>query len=659
MNLAPIDWLIVAAVLAVMFVGVAISQRHMRSVADFLAANRTVGRYVLSISMSLAWLGAISIIGNFEMNFVAGFSLAWWGFTMGLVILVVTLSGWVIYRFRQTRALTLAEFLERRYSRHFRIFAGLVAWLSGIVNFGIFPAVGARFFIYFCGLPHSFSVLGLEIATFPVTMIALLGLALYFVFSGGQVAVIVTDFIQGVFVNFSFIALVLYLLLVVVKWDQIAAALATAPTDASLINPFKTSHVKDFNFWYFLIGVIGFIHGTMSWQGTQAYNSCAKSAHEAKMGAALSNWRNVPQNLMMMIVPIIGFTILRHADFQHIADNVNNILASVSSETLQNQLRIPIVLTQILPKGLMGAFTAVMLAAFITTHDTYLHSWGSIFVQDVFIPLRGRPLSKRAHLLALRLSIVGVAVFIFCFSLLFQQNQHINLFFAVTGAIFAGGAGTIIIGGLYWKYGTTPAAWSAMITGSSIAVGGVILHQIYDDFPINGQMFWGLAIFGSVLVFVLVSLLGRRQVHDLDKLLNRGRYARAGETVTANDVPVRGWRLISRKLLGMGKEFTRGDKLIYIGTTAHMLFWLLIFIVGTVYNLTHEVDDDAWMKFWQFFVYWHVVVAVLVMVWFSIGGFRDVREMLHRLRTMQRDDDDDGTVAGGAPASAHSTERDG
>ena len=34
---------------------------------------------------------------------------------------------------------------ERRYGRRFRIFAGVVAFGAGAFNFGIFPAVGARF----------------------------------------------------------------------------------------------------------------------------------------------------------------------------------------------------------------------------------------------------------------------------------------------------------------------------------------------------------------------------------------------------------------------------------------------------------------------------------------------------------------------------------
>ena len=57
----------------------------------------------------------------------------------------------------------------------------------------------------------------------------------------------------------------------------------------------------------------------------------------------------------------------------------------------------------------MGAFAAVMLAAFISTHDTYLHSWASIFIQDVVMPLRKKPFSSKQHISVLRWAIIGVA----------------------------------------------------------------------------------------------------------------------------------------------------------------------------------------------------------------------------------------------------------
>jgi len=205
MTLTALDWSLMAAMLAVMFGGLWLSRGAMHGVTDFLAAGRSAGRYVLSVATGLAGLGAITIVANLEMNYVAGFSMAWWELSMRVVLMVMAVSGWVVYRFRETRCLTLAEFFERRYSRRFRVFAGLLAWISGIVNFGIFPSVGARFFINYCGLPDQ--VLGLP--TYAVTMFALVCLSLVFVFAGGQVTVIITDFIQGFFVNVVFLWLVL------------------------------------------------------------------------------------------------------------------------------------------------------------------------------------------------------------------------------------------------------------------------------------------------------------------------------------------------------------------------------------------------------------------------------------------------------------------
>jgi len=113
------------------------------------------------------------------------------------VQLIIGLTGWVTYRFRQTRALTMAQFFEMRYSKRFRIFAGSICFISGIVNFGIFPAVGANFFINFCGFSEHFSVFGLTFSTFHILALGLVSIALYFAMVGGQIAVMTTDFLQA------------------------------------------------------------------------------------------------------------------------------------------------------------------------------------------------------------------------------------------------------------------------------------------------------------------------------------------------------------------------------------------------------------------------------------------------------------------------------
>lgn len=638
MNLTLIDWLIALISLIALFFVVRLSKTLVQSVADYLSAGRSAGRYMITVSQGIAFVGAITIVGQWEMNYVAGFVLRWWEFIMAVVLLVITVSGWVVYRFRQTRALTIAQFLEIRYSRNFRIFAGILAFVSGLLNFGVFPSVVSRFMIYFCGLPLSFDFLGIEISTYPVVMAAILLVSLYFVFAGGQIAVILTEFFQGVYSNFAFLVIIVFALFIV-NWDQIAEAVATAPANASLVNPYKTSEVPDFNFWYFLINVIGVIYVKLSWQGTQGFNSSAKSAHEAKMGEVLGNYRDIPKWLFLVFIPIVAYTILNHPDFSYIAGNVNETLSGVGNEAIQNQLRIPVVLSQILPVGLMGVFLALMLMATISTHDSYMHSWGSIFIQDVIMPFRKKAFKPEQHIKVLRMSILGVCIFIYFFSLWFPMTDYIFLYFAITAAIFTGGSGAVIIGGLYWKRGTTAAAWSALIVGSVIAVTGIVLQQIYPDFPINGQYFWAMAMGGSIVVYVLVSLLGKKQEFNMDKMLHRGIYTIKDETVVVDAVPQKGW-----KVLGMGKEFTKGDKAIYIAAYIWTAIWVIIFIAGTIYNLAGDIPDSSWMEFWKFFVMTNLIASVLIVIWFTYGGIKDLKDMLQRLKTTVRDHTDDGSV---------------
>ena len=689
MNLTLIDWAIVLVVFSGMVISVNTTKGLMKSVTDFLSAGRAAGRYLLSISGGIAGLGAISTVMFLEMGYVAGFSLSWWGLSQGIIILFLTMSGWVIYRFRSTRCLTLSQFFEKRYSRKFRIFTGIVAFVAGIINFGIFPAVGAQFFIQFCGFPDY--AFGLPV--YPIVMILLLSIALYFVYFGGQIAVIIADFFQGIFAMFVLFIVVIYLFFTV-SWEQVSEALENTPiqlaqeeieklnvdesfliledldqenrineieekyANSSRINPFKTSHVEDFNLWYFMIGIIGIMYGSLSWQGQQGYNSSATSAHEAKMGSVLGGFRGFSQGLFFLLVPVLIYVFMNHPDYQSIADSVTQTLSKLETDTLRSQMRGPVVLSEILPVGLLGAFAALMLCAFVSTHDTYLHSWATILVQDVIMPFRKKPFDKETHLKVLRLSIFGVAVFIFLFSLLFQQNQKIALFFAITAAIFAGGSGAVIIGGLYWKKGTTSAAWTAMIVGAFISVGGVLVKQVSIEWladltaftqlktslmyvrNINGQEYWGISMGASALSYIVVSLVTNTKPFNMDKLLNRGAYAPDDEKVTVKTNTGLGW-----KIFLISDEFTKSDKLIYILNYFWTGAWTLVFIIGTIYNLNNDVSDYAWMSYWKYYIFIHIVVSMITMVWFSIGGFKDLKAMMLRLKTAERDHQDDGWVA--------------
>ena len=357
------------------------------------------------------------------------------------------------------------------------------------------------------------------------------------------------------------------------------------------------------------------------------------------MAGILSGWRFRVLMLIVVVLPICVRTLLTHPDFAGQAAVVRARMTTIASPTLQNQMRTPLAMAVMLPSGLLGLACAAALAAHTATHGAYLHSWGAIFIQDVILPFRRSALSPRQHLWLLRSSICGVALFIFLFSLLFQHTQYISMFLILTGAVFFGGAGSVIIGGLYWKRGTTPAAWAAMLTGMGLSLGGTWIAQRHPDFFLTGQEMSFIAMASSIGVYVLVSLFGPRTVHDMDKLLHRGPYAVAADAVTDADAPRRWY-----EKLGFTREFTGSDRVITYITLGWPLFWTVVFVVGTIYNLVAEVPSTAWLTFWHGWTWFILACGAAVTIWFTIGGFRDLRDLYRLLRLRRDNPADDGRV---------------
>ncbi len=684
MNLHWFDWLIIFSMLGLVLAVAVTTKKYTKSVADFLAADRCAGRYLLCVSGGMAKMGAIAIVGYFEIYYIAGFTAIWWAMLALLVASLLSLSGWLVYRYRETRALTLAQFFEIRYSRNFRVFSGVLAWLSGVINFGIFPAVGARFFIHYCGLPlHPVTVLGVEFdLTLAAVMSFLLGISLLLVFLGGQVTVMVTDFIQGIFMNVAFL-IILCFFFWEFDWTSIIDTLQTAPADASLIHPFRSGKVESFNFFYFLIAAISTIYlYRLAWQGEQGNNCSAKSAHEAKMAGILGEWRTIVILMVVTILPIGAYVVLHSSSHAAIAGEVNEVLAKIDNAQIRQQVTVSVTLSKVLPTGISGLLCAVMLAAFISTHDTYLHSWGSIFIQDVVVPLRKHPLSQRQHLLLLRASILLVALIIFLFSLFFPQNEKIVLFLAISGSIFLGGVGSAIIGGLYWKHGSTLGAWTAMIVGATLSAGGIVASQLWpqvlypmlensaprllealrsvveavagavpginwkvtpEAFPLDSQWIFFFTIIASACSYVVCSLFTwlilRRPPTDMDRVLHRGRYRVQQDHDRPNAAPPTGLRA-----LVPSAEFTRGDRIIFYSQLLWSLAWLSVFAIGTFYNLTTDVSESSWAVYWLWHVRISLVVGIATTIWFCCGGLLDMRRLYRELAVAKRDVSDDGAV---------------
>ncbi|NLF15991.1 MAG: sodium:proline symporter [Lentisphaerae bacterium] len=690
-----IDWMIVLIpLLAVIWIGVK-TQSYMTGVSDFLAAGRVAGRYVVAVAAAEAGLGLISVVALFEMYYKSGFAVSFWSGIATPVGLLMTLTGFAIYRFRETRAMTMAQFFEARYSKPFRVFAGTLAWISGVVNYALFPAVGGRFLVYYCQFPDTVSVLGLPISTYGLVMALALIAALIIVVLGGQITTMVTDCVQGIFSYFAYAVLVIFVISYF-RFDQFKDAFMTRGPGESFLDPFDTGKLTEFNILYVAIGILSSVYNRISWQGSQAYSCAAASPHEQKMGGVLGTWRGGFTTLMITLLALGAYTYLNHPDFASGAAEVRqelttriNFDAKATTETIRTQMQVPIALRHILPVGVTGLFCALMIFLMVSTDTTYLHSWGSILVQDMILPLRRKPFTPTQQILLLRLSIIGVAVFAWFFSFYFGQVTFILMFFAMTGAIWLGGAGAVIIGGLYWKKGTSAGAWCAMTSGSLLGLGGFLCQKFWSDpiypwleqhapdalagmknsleglgarlpftnwvvgpdkFPLSGQEVYLITMLVAVTFYVVVSLLTCREDFNLDRMLHRGEYAREDkEREMALAIRLRSWKQV---LIGIDAQYTRGDRILAWSVFIWTMYNFAMFLVIIVWNLfIFRWPREFWFSWWKWYtIPQSFLIGAVTTVWFTIGGTRDLMRLFQRLDALKRDALDDGRVVGGVNA---------
>ena len=321
------DWLIlILPVCFVMYMGF-YTRRYVRGVSDFLSAGRLCGRYVISMGDVANSLSIIGLVGYIEMRYKTGFSVGFWSSVLAPLWIVLGLTGYIAYRFRETRAMSLGQFLEMRYSRRFRIVAAGLRSLAEMLANMIMPAIAARFFIQMLDLPQTYHVLGLELSTYVSLMILFLTLAISLICFGGTLALVITDTIQGMILYPAIACFVVFLFWKFSVGGEIMPVMADRVAGESFINPYDISKLRDFNlFTVVIVAVYATVMNRANWIGA-GYSSAAKSPQEQKMAGLLGNWRNAIINVFYVLIAAALIAFLNHKHFASEANAVRKDLA--------------------------------------------------------------------------------------------------------------------------------------------------------------------------------------------------------------------------------------------------------------------------------------------------------------------------------------------
>ena len=750
---SPLDWLIIILPVSfVLYMGWR-SRRYVIQVSDFLSAGRLCGRYLISIADIANGLSIMGLVAYVEVHYRTGFALTFWqNLTMPLGV-VLSLTGFVTYRFRETTAMSFGEYIEMRYSRKLRIFASALRSTSEVLANMIMPAIAGRFFIYYFGLPQHFTVFGVEIPTFNVLILFCLTIAIGIICMGGTLALVITDSIQGMFC-YPIMAVFVGFMLYKFSWnDQIVPVLTDRIANQSFLNPYDISELRDFNLFFVGVSLITTVVNRGSWIGA-GNSTSAKSPHEQKMAALLGTYRSSLMSVLYILIAVSLIAYFNHKDFAKQAKEVRDTISERVAEglfhaekhqalrkqivdamhskapiihtigkdvplseeanldtiylaevkqaidnntvdtpevnagmyqqfrTLYHQMMTAVGVRHMMPPGLSGLFCLLMIMAMISTDDTRIFSASLTITQDVVMPFIKKPLTPTQHLWVVRSVAILVGVCFYVGSTMMSQLDYINLFMSTMTTMWVG-AGSMVMLGLYTRFGTTKGAWSSLLTGCGMALTYIAMKQNWTELYgflrdmgwlegftaviqgiskpfepivvwrvnpykcfINAYEFNLLATLTSMIVYIVVSKLTCKEPFNLDRMLHRGKYNldNLNQTKTVWNI-----RTVCNKLIGITPEYTFWDRVIARSLFVYSIIYRFLgaFVIIVIWNLFQRWPVSWWSGY--FLVTSLLVpgaVTVIVTFWFGIGSVCDMIQLFRDLKTRKINYLDNGMVEG-------------
>lgn len=477
MNFTLLDWIIIVVYLA-LTIGIGLyAKRYVSGLAGFIVAGRSLKLGVCTAGMIATELGTVTIMYMGESGYRNGFSVLVLGIIMVIVYYAVGKSGFIIKGLRQLRVMTVPEFYAMKYNRSVRILGGIVLFIAGVLNMGVFLKLDGVFFGHAMGFGDS--------AVAIIMIIMLLFVVLYTIF-GGMISVVITSYIQYVVISVSmFIATIFAFKAVSIT--RIAEAVSNNFGSGGF-NPFTNDNLG----WVFIVWMLitNFAAAAL-WQPTISRALSSESPKTGKKVYTISSITFAGRAMIPMMWGVIAFT----------------MFPGLTGDAAMSAM--PRMLGAVLPTGIIGILIAGMLAASMSTYASYLLAWASVITRDVIWALTREKLSEKTLITITRFWVGAVGIFLLVFGLWYKIPSSSLKYIYITGNMYTAGALSAVGFGLYWKKANNAGAYIALITGAVSPMAFLVLANYVDLLPsgikwiananISGFLSFGLGAAGMVI----------------------------------------------------------------------------------------------------------------------------------------------------------------
>ena len=423
------------------------TRRYITNFSEFMVAGRKVGLSLSVVTMLGTELGLITVMYNAQSGINGLFSSFHIGLAAFIVTLMVGLSGFIVTKLRSMEVKSIPEYYNLRFGKNVRILGAVLLCLGGILNMGLFLKVGAIFIQ---------SVFGFDDSSILIIMSTLIILVLAYTMVGGMISVLITDYIQYVVLSIGFFVSIFYSINYL-GWSDLFNSL-------EIIISRNNSNIENVNnYIYNPVSNKGISY--ISWQVVLGFVSAvvwptaitrALSIERVELVKKHYIWSSFSFLIRFILPAFLGICAFIYFDGRFVGNSLE---------------LLPRYLSEILPVGALGLVVAGMLAAFMSTHDSYLLCWSSIITNDIIEPILGKEISSNKKIRLTRFIILILGIYIFFWGMFYEGSDAIWDYLSITGAIYFTGAISVLIFGIYWKRASSTGAILALIGGFSAIIG--------------------------------------------------------------------------------------------------------------------------------------------------------------------------------------------
>jgi SSS family solute:Na+ symporter len=511
-DLAGLDLAIMVAYF-VLIIAYGLYHAKRKNSEEYFLAGRSMLWPIVGISLFAANISSSTLVGLAGDAFLTNthvYNYEWFA-----VVILIFFSIFFLPFYLKSRVYTMPEFLERRYDSRSRYYFSFITIIGNVI---LDTAAG----LYVGNI--ILKLIFPELSTSIIIIILAFAAAAYTI-PGGLNSVIQTEVVQAVLLIFGSMLLTYFAFQQVGGWNAMLEGLDDMAAQGTLANPDLKSADDvlslirppgdEFMPWtglLFGLPILGFYFWANNQFMVQRVLG-AKDLNHGRWGALFAGLLKLPVILIMVIpgtLAIILYSELDLSALNYLIDDPAGSGAKVPCGNLRDcpNMTYPVLLSQLLPTGVLGLVLAGLLAAMMSSVSATFNSASTLVTMDFVKKLRPNLSSQQL----VRVGQIATLVLVLLASAWAPQIEKFGSLFKYLQLVLSYICPPVVavfILGMFWKRANAVGAITSLLIGFVIALF-MLVSSGFGLFPaLNEIHFLHMTAYLTLicaLIHVLVSL---------------------------------------------------------------------------------------------------------------------------------------------------------